>query len=187
MSFTPVSPAKLQTVAKPITYLGVGLILLGVLAIALPRASGMTVGVMVGILLLLSGVLRTTFAWIATSWGSMLLRFAMGVLAIVAGGVMIFQPETGLQALTVVAIVFFIGDGVIQILTALRLPPGAGGIWVIASGALSLLLGVLIWREWPVSGENALGILVGVKLIMDGVVMLAVAGAIWTMSNALSS
>ena len=62
MSFTPVSPAKLQNVAKPITYLAVGLILLGVLSIALPRASGMTVGVMVGVLLLLSGVLRTTAA-----------------------------------------------------------------------------------------------------------------------------
>ena len=69
---------------------------------------------------------------------------------------------------------------------ALKVPPGAGGIWVMASGALSLLLGVLIWREWPVSGENAVGILVGVKLIMDGVVMVAVAGAIRALGKAIS-
>jgi len=184
---TPVMPSKLKDVTKPIIYLGVGLILLGILSIMLPNVSGMTVGVLVGILLLLAGILRTTFAWIATSWGSMFRRFTTGVLAIVAGGVMIFQPETGLDVITMVAMVFFIADGVTQILISLRLPPGAGGIWVMVGGALSLLLGVLIWREWPVSGENAVGILVGVKLIMDGIAMIAVAGAIRAMGKALSS
>ena len=184
---TPVMPSKLKDVTKPIIYLGVGLILLGILSIMLPNVSGMTVGVLVGILLLLAGILRTTFAWIATSWGSMLLRFLLGVLAIVAGGVMIFQPETGLDAITIVVMVFLIADGLTQILIALRLPPGAGGIWVMVGGALSILLGVLIWRQWPVSGEIAVGILLGVKLIMDGVAMIAVAGAVRAMGKALSS
>ena len=106
----PTMPSKLKNVTKPITYLGVGLIVLGILSIVLPRASGMTIGVLVGILLLLSGILRTTFAWIATSWGSAFLRFALGVLAIVAGGVMIFQPETGLDAITIVVV-----DGVVTV------------------------------------------------------------------------
>ncbi len=184
---TPVMPSNLKDVTKPITYLGVGLILLGILSLVLPNASGMTVGVLVGILLLLSGILRTTFAWIATSWGSALLRFALGVLAIVAGGVMIFQPETGLDAITIVVMVFLIADGLTQILVSFQLPPGAGGIWVMVGGALSLLLGVLIWRQWPVSGEIAVGILLGVKLIMDGVAMIAVAGAVRAMGKALSS
>jgi uncharacterized membrane protein HdeD (DUF308 family) len=184
---TPAMPSKLKDVTKPITYLGVGLIVLGILSIVLPRASGMTIGVLVGILLLLSGILRTTFAWIATSWGSAFLRFVLGVLAIAAGGFMIFQPETGLDAITIVVMVFLIADGLTQILISLRLPPGAGGIWVMVGGALSLLLGVLIWREWPVSGENAVGILVGVKLIMDGVAMIAVAGAIRAMGKAFPS
>ena len=187
MSSTPVSPAKLDKVVKPITYLGIGLILLGVLSLLLPNASGMTIGVVVGMLVLFAGVLRMTFAWVATSWGSALLRFLLGALAVVAGGVMIFQPETGLQVITAVAMVFFIADGLTQILASLRLPPGAGGIWVMASGAVSLLLGVLIWRQWPVSGEIAVGILVGVKLIIDGVTMISAGQAIRAMGEALSS
>ena len=187
MSSAPASSSMLKIATKPIVFIGVGLILLGILSIVAPRASGMTVGVMVGIFLLLSGILRTTFAWIATSWGSMILRFLLGILAIVGGGVMIFQPKTGLQAITMVAIAYFLADGVIQILSALRLPPGAGGIWVMAGGALSILLGVLIWRQWPVSGETAVGILVGIKLIMDGIVMVAVAAAIQTMGKVLTA
>ena len=179
--------SKLNEVARQIKYLAAGITLLGILSIVLPRASGMTVGVLVGILLLVAGVMRTTFAWIATSWGSMFRRFTTGVLAIVAGGVMIFQPETGLDVITMVAMVFFIADGVTQILISLRLPPGTERIWVITSGVLSSLLGVLIWRQWPVSGEIAVGILAGVKLIMDGIAMIAVAGAVRAMGKALSS
>ena len=106
--------------------------------------------------------------------------------AIVAGGVMIFQPETGLRVLTIVVIVYLIADGVSQILFAVPLAPGAGGFWVMASGILSVVLGVLIWRQWPVSGESAVGILVGLKLIMDGVVMLAVTAAIRALGKAIS-
>lgn len=84
-----------------------------------------------------------------------------------------------------VAMVFFIADGVTQILISLRLPPGTERIWVITSGVLSSLLGVLIWRQWPVSGESAIGTLVGVKLIMDAVAMVAVAATIRTVGKAL--
>ena len=166
-------------------FLAAGLALLGVLSIVLPRASGMTIGVVVGILLLFAGIARVTFAWIADSWGSMFFRFTTGVLAILAGGVMIFQPETGLDVLTMVAMVFFIADGVSQIAISLRLPPGTERTWVIISGTLSFLLGVLIWRQWPLSGESAIGTLVGVKLVMDAVAMVAVAATIRTVGKAL--
>jgi uncharacterized membrane protein HdeD (DUF308 family) len=138
----------------------------------------MTVGVVVGILLLFAGIARVTFAWIANSWGSMFFRFTTGVLAILAGGVMIFQPENDLDVITMVATVFFIADGVSQIAISFRLPQGTERTWVIISGTLSFLLGVLIWSQWPASGAGAIGQLVGVKLIMDAVAMVAVAATI---------
>ncbi len=159
-------------------FLAAGLALLGVLSIVLPRASGMTIGLVVGILLLLAGIMRITYAWIADSLGSMFRRFTTGVLAILAGGVMIFQPETDLDVITMVATVFFIADGVTQIAISLRLPPGTERTWVIISGTLSFLLGVLIWSQWPASGAGAIGTLIGVKLIMDAVAMMAVAATI---------
>jgi len=178
MSSTPASHSKLNEVSRGMRFLAAGLALLGVLSIVLPRASGMTIGLVVGILLLIAGIARVTFAWIANSLGSMFRRFTTGVLAILAGGVMILQPETDLDVITMVATVFFIADGVSQIAISLRLAPGTERTWVIISGTLSFLLGVLIWSQWPASGAGAIGQLVGVKLIMDAVAMVAVAATI---------
>lgn len=158
--------------------LGVALILIGVLSIIAPRQSGMAIGVLVGICLIVGGFFRACFAWLAPSWGSAGLRFLTGALGGVAGAVMVASPSTGPRALAVVAIAYFIADDLTEILFALRLPPAAGGIWVMLSGIVSLVLGIFIWRQWPLSGEQAVAMLVGVKLILDGVVLLALgAGA----------
>ena len=82
-------------------FLAAGLALLGVLSILLPRASGMTIGLVVGILLLIAGIARVTFAWIANSLGSMFRRFTTGVLAILAGAEPVLLMEDGGARLTV--------------------------------------------------------------------------------------
>jgi len=145
----------------------------------------MTIGVVIGILLVVSGFLRVAFAWVAMSWGDAILRFLLGVLALVAGIVMITDPALGLRVITLVAIAYLVADGVSSILFAIRLPPATGSGWIVLSGALSIVLGVLIWYEWPFSGDQAVGILVGVKLIFDGIAMLAVASAVRGVSGVL--
>ena len=117
----------LQAVGTTIRNCGLLLVVLGLLTIFLPRYAGMTIGILVGIFLVLSGGARIVFAWVAGSWGSAFFRFAFGVLAVVAGGVMIAQPETALRVVLAVAIIYFIIDGVSAILFAVGLPPAAGG------------------------------------------------------------
>ena len=43
--------------------------------------------------------------------------------------------------------------------------PTMVGMFVIA---LAVVLGIMIWRQWPFSGQWAIGILVGVRLVMAG-------------------
>jgi len=83
---------------------GVGLVILGALAVWAPQMTGMTVSVIVGVLLIIGGIVRTTFAWIATGWGSLFLRAAVGILTIIAGVYMIMEPNVGLQVLAIVLI-----------------------------------------------------------------------------------
>jgi uncharacterized membrane protein HdeD (DUF308 family) len=177
----------LQSVGKTIRNCGLALVVLGLLAIFLPLYAGMAIGMLVGIFLVLSGLVRVAFAWAAGSWGSALLRFAFGVLAMVAGGMMVAQPDTGLRVIVIVAIVYFIVDGVSAILFALRLPPAAGGTPMILSGIVSLALGVMIWRDWPLPGEQMLGIYIGVKLLVDGIVMLVIGRGARAIDEALAS
>lgn len=166
--------------------LGIGLIILGLIAVFAPKFTGMTIGVIVGILLIVSGFLRVTFAWVAMSWGDAILRFLFGALALVAGIVMITDPELGLRVITIVAIVYLLVDGISSIVFAVRLPPATGSGWIVLSGILSILLSGFIWFEWPFPGEQAVGILVGVKLIVDGLAMLAVAMTARAVGDSLS-
>ncbi len=170
-----------DNVLKPVAKLGgkvrlygIGLVILGALAIYTPQISGMTVSVVVGVLLIFGGILRTSFAWISVGWGSLFLRAAVGVLTIIAGGYMIMRPAEGSQVLALVLVFYLFADGITSFIFAIKLPPAVGGAWVMLGAVASLIIGVLIWRQWPLSGELAIGVLIGIKLILDGVELIAV-------------
>lgn len=165
---------NLSKQAQKIIFLGLGLIALGIIVMVYPQQSGMTVTVVVGVLLLIGGLLRLAFAWLSASWGDAFLRFLFGLLAVVAGGYMVAQPSAGLQVLTIVVIIYLIADGISEIIFALRVPPATGGVMIMLGGALTVLLGVLLWLGWPWSGENAIGLLIGIKLLVDGGVLLGI-------------
>ena len=168
----PRSPA--EATGRTVTFVGVGVMLVGVLAMVGPQYTGFAVNMTLGILLIVAGLLRTTFAWVAASWGDALLRFAMGVLAILAGGYMLANPATGLQALTIALAIFFAADGVSAIIFALRLPPLSGSVWMLFGGVANILVAFLIWRQWPSSADWAIGLIIGIKLFIDGLAITAV-------------
>lgn len=170
----------LKPIAKAggtVRWLGIGLLILGALAIYAPQAAGMTVSVIVGVVLIIGGIIRTVFAWIAPGWGSLFLRAAVGILTVIAGGYMIGQPEVGSQALAVVLVFYLFADGITSLVFALRLPPASGGAWVMIGAIASLIIGVLMWMQWPASGDLAIGILIGIKLILDGIVLIGIGSA----------
>jgi uncharacterized membrane protein HdeD (DUF308 family) len=160
--------------ATVLIILGVLTGILGVLAMISPMMAGMTVSVMVGILLIIGGIARTIFAFKAQSWGKGILAFVLGVLTLLAGLVMVFRPVLGLTSLTLVLAAYFFVDGIFEIFEAFDLKPLKGWGWMLFGGIVSVLLGFLIWRQWPVSGAWAIGILVGIKLIFAGVAMIAI-------------
>jgi uncharacterized membrane protein HdeD (DUF308 family) len=45
----------------------------------------------------------------------------------------------------------------------------AGWGWLLLSGAIDIVLGVLIWHELPWTGLTTIGLLVGISLIFRGV------------------
>lgn len=156
---------------------GVGLLVMGALSVWAPQVSGMTVSVIVGIVLFLGGIMRTAFAWLSPGWGSLFMKMLVGILTIIAGAYMIAKPEVGSQALAVVLVFYLFVDGITTLLIATRLPPAAGGAWMMIGAAASLLIGVLMWMQWPASGELAVGVLIGIKLMLDGVTLIGVGSA----------
>ncbi len=148
--------------------LGLATVILGVLAMAAPLASGITVTAVVGILLIAGGIARTVFAFKADSFGQGALTFLFGGLGIVCGAVMLAKPLLGLTSLTMVLIAYFLVDGLTAMIAAFQLRPVKGWGWMLFGGLLSVVLAVLMWRQWPITGAWAVGVLVGANMVFAG-------------------
>jgi len=163
--------------ATTLIILGILTVILGVLAMMSPMMAGMAVSMMVGFLLILAGITRTIFAFKAQSWGKGILAFVLGLLTLLVGLAMVFRPVLGLTSLTLVLAAYFFIDGIFEIFEAFDLKPLKGWGWMLFGGIVSVLLGFMIWRQWPVSGAWAIGILVGIKLIFAGWAMVGIGAA----------
>jgi uncharacterized membrane protein HdeD (DUF308 family) len=91
-----------------------------------------------------------------------------GLLAIIAGATVIAHPLFGLKFLTLLLIIFFVMDGIARSVLALQMRPTPGWGWQMFTGIVTLLLAAMIWRQWPVSGAWAIGVLVGVQILLVG-------------------
>jgi uncharacterized membrane protein HdeD (DUF308 family) len=90
---------------------------------------------------------------------------------------MLGRPLFGLASLTLVLAAYFLVDGIFEIIAAFQIKPKKGWGWVLFSGIAAFLLGYLIWSQWPLSGGWAIGVLVGVNLLLSGWSMIAFGGA----------
>jgi len=157
--------------------LGVVIAIAGVLAIISPFVAGLSVTIAVGVLLIVSGVSRLFLAFKMGSFGQGLLMFLLGVVAVIAGGYLIARPGMGLATLTLFLAAYFLVDGVFEIIWAFRLRPIKGWGWQLFSGIATLILGVMIWRQFPESALWAVGLLVGIHMIFSGSSITSVCGA----------
>jgi uncharacterized membrane protein HdeD (DUF308 family) len=148
--------------------LGIGITIAGVLAVISPFVAGLSVTIAVGVLMLVSGVSRLFLAFKMGSFGRGLLMFLLGALTLVVGGYLIARPGMGLATLTLVLAVYLFVDGAFEIVYAFRLRPIKGWEWTLFSGVAALALGIMIWRQFPVSGMWAVGTIAGIHMIFAG-------------------
>jgi uncharacterized membrane protein HdeD (DUF308 family) len=147
---------------------GVALMLLGLLAIGSPLVSGIAIAWMVGFLMVMSGATRIVFALRAHQWGLGLLAGVIGALGIVAGLITLAHPLLGLSFLTLLLSAYLVIEGSTEILLAFHMRPLAGWGWTLASGISAIVLGGMIWAQWPVSDTWAIGLLLGIKMMFAG-------------------
>ena len=70
-------------------------------------------------------------------------------------------------------IAFLLMDGVVRGVFAFKIKPLSGWGMQLISGIASIVLAVLIWRDWPLSGLWAIGTLLGIRMLFAGFGMLA--------------
>jgi len=150
--------------------------ILGILAMMAPMISGLAVTTVIAAILLAAGVAMSVYAFSAGTFWKGLAQFLFGGLTALAGVVIFARPILGLQSITMVLILYFLVDGILHIVFGFSAKPIKGWVWTVFSGIAAIVLSVLIWREWPVSGLWAVGVLVGARLVMSGWAMIMLGG-----------
>ena len=154
------------------------LILFGILAIALPYATSFGIVRVLAWLIIFDGVTQVVQAFRAQGGGRAIWKFLVALLYIAGGFYLLVHPTLGLIGLTFVMAVFFFAEGVIELANYISARRKNGSQWLLLHGIASLLLGLVIWRRWPISSLWAIGTLVGIGMIMTGVTRLMMALAV---------
>ena len=156
--------------------LGIVLICLGTIALLMTPVATLAAVLVLGWLMLASGVIEIIHAFRVRGWGGVFLHLIGGIVGVLIGLLVVTRPVAGALAWTLLFASFFTVIGVFRIVAALRLKFANWG-WAVFDGAITLLAGILVWASWPWSGLWFLGVALAVTLLMRGwsYVMLAIA------------
>jgi uncharacterized membrane protein HdeD (DUF308 family) len=153
---------------------GMLLIILGFFAVMAPTFTGIGVTILIGMMLLTSSIIEIVFAFKSKSFGQGILKFLFGAIGVIAGIIILLTPMFGLGVLTIMMVAFFLGAGILEIIHSFSMKDQDGWGWLIFSGIVSILLAIFLIAQWPASGIWAVGIFVGVRILMHGVVLVSV-------------
>jgi uncharacterized membrane protein HdeD (DUF308 family) len=159
--------------------LGIILIIVGTIAITMPLVASLASAVAFGALLLLAGVTQLVGAFWTRDWSGFFLNLLMGVLYLVLGVLFVRDPGDALLAMTLLLACILMVGGLFRIIGSLMYKFPHWG-WTVGGGIINLLLGIMIWQQWPAAALWVIGLFVGIDLMFTGWTWVALALALKT-------
>jgi uncharacterized membrane protein HdeD (DUF308 family) len=120
-----------------------------------------------GWLLVFGSIFAFIQAFAVGGWNGFFVNLLVAILFGVPGFLLLTKPMAGAEVLTMVMALAFIALGVFEIIAPLAAHLAGAGWWVL-DGAVTLLLGVLVLAQWPLSGLWAIGLYTGITLLVHG-------------------
>ncbi len=151
-----------------IVALGIVYLIAGVIALGSVFAATVASVFVVGIMMMIAGVAEVINAFQIKTWGRFFFWLILGILYIVAGFVAWDNPLLTAVWLTLFLGAALVASGIMRIFLGFNMQHGSPWIWVIVSGLITLVLGLIILAHWPVSAVYTLGIFLGVDLVFAG-------------------
>lgn len=151
------------------------LMVFGFIAIASPIASSIGAAVVIGWLVLISGLVQLVHAFQSKGVGHIVWKLVVAVFYFATGVYLISHPVLGLAGLTLVLAIFFCAIGVADVIAWFSTRKSGGSGWMLLNGIITLVLGFMIWNRWPATSLWFIGTLVGISLLMAGMSRLMMA------------
>jgi uncharacterized membrane protein HdeD (DUF308 family) len=148
--------------------LGILLVLLGMIGLVMATALTVASVLLFGALLVVGGIAQAIEAFRAAGWKSRALHVFIALIYIAAGALALYDPVAASLSLTLFVAAMLLVTGALRVVMAFQMRPVRGWGWVLAGGSMSLLLGIAILVQWPVSGLLAIGLFVALELMIAG-------------------
>jgi uncharacterized membrane protein HdeD (DUF308 family) len=149
--------------------IGVLLIVLGIIAIALPSVSTIFAETWFALILISSGFAKLVYATETRDQGGFVWKLLLSGLYIATGIMLFVYPFNGILTLTLLLGSFLLTEGVFELILAFRLRPQQNWTWVLGNGIITLILGAMIWFQFPFNAPWLIGTLVGVSILFTGI------------------
>ncbi|WP_309397271.1 HdeD family acid-resistance protein [Cerasicoccus maritimus] len=175
--FAGISPENIKQNAGRAKKAGIALIVLGVLAIMLPGLFALGIELFLGWLILLGGIVQVGSAISHKGVHGQGWALINGVLAAIAGALLIANPVIGVMAITGMLGIFYAIDGVFKLIAGLQAAHQPGRGLVLINGVFGLIIAGIVFSEWPSAAQWFIGIIVGVNFLMAGMTILSLAKA----------
>lgn len=154
---------------------GVVLLLLGCVGLYLSAATTLVSVLYFGFMVIMGGVFVLIDAFKAEGWKARVWEILLGLLYLLAGIMMIIHPGATALWFTFFIAAFLLVSGVVRIIMGLQLRRAVKGwFWTVLGGIASLLLALMIYAQWPVSGVWVIGMFVAIEMIMQGISMMTI-------------
>jgi len=160
-----------------ISRIGISQILLGLVTIILAGITSWLSIFVIAFILLIWAVLEGYQAFKMRGYKEFTLRVVTALLSFTIGMLLLIQPTLGAAILSLLLAFLFIAGGLYKIIIAAyeKIPRWR---WTVIGGVVSLILGLLIIRLWPISRFWLLGVLLGIEILINGWTLAIVSGTL---------
>lgn len=155
--------------------IGVVFILGGIFSLLNPLTATLTAEQITGWLFVIGGVAQVVAAFRTGVWGARFLNIVLALAYVWFGVSLLANPFAGVLALTMLAAIMFLVNGILKVFLALSLR-GSGAFWpILISGAVSVVLAAMVFTNFPQSAAVLLGVLLAIELLSSGAMMVVYA------------
>ena len=147
-------------------------IVLGMFAIIEPGVAGLGVTILVGWLLIIGGAAHIIAAFKGGSAKQVIFQVLVAIVYLIGGYYFLAHTFMATTTLTLLLAVVILAEGVVEVIAYFRMKGDGASGWLLLNGIVTLALGGMIGLHWPSSTVWAIGILVGVNLLMTGITRL---------------
>ena len=147
-------------------------IVLGLLAILEPGVAGLGIALLVGWLLVFGGAAHFLAAFEGGGAKHVIFQMLSAIVFVIGGLYLVMHPLLALGTLTLLLAGMLLAVGIFEVVSWFRLRGQHASGWLLFNGIVTLLLGLMLWLQWPTSSLWAIGTLVGINLLLTGIARL---------------